>query len=114
MSTTPTHEQINALAALVRGNTLTREQRDQTAVVLHPGPRVLTRSRRYCDRSHTTEGSGDRRELWPCRQDRQECRREGPSGGRGRHPADRPPDLRQPRGTPHPGRTRHRWPDFAR
>ena len=34
MPTTPTHEQINALAALVRCNTLTREQRDQAAVVL--------------------------------------------------------------------------------
>ena len=34
MTTTPTHEQITALAAAVRGNTLTRVQRDQTAVVL--------------------------------------------------------------------------------
>jgi len=34
MTTTPTHEQITALAAGVRGNTLTRVQRDQTAVVL--------------------------------------------------------------------------------
>jgi hypothetical protein len=34
MTTTPTHEQITALATAVRGNTLTRVQRDQTAVVL--------------------------------------------------------------------------------
>ena len=34
MSTTPTHEQSTALAALVRGNTLTAEQCEQTAVVL--------------------------------------------------------------------------------
>ncbi len=34
MITTPTHEQITALAAAVRGNTLTRMQRDQAALVL--------------------------------------------------------------------------------
>ena len=31
---TPSHEQINALAALVRNDTLTTAQREQTAVVL--------------------------------------------------------------------------------
>ena len=34
MTTTPTHEQITALAGAVRGNTLTRVQRDQAALVL--------------------------------------------------------------------------------